>query len=205
MNGQLFLLVGREAYGRGAGHWTAFCAPLQRDSSAVQTTVDVAVDACFKSTLGLLCDALTLRESLTALAQPLHVPGGGLYYLLPVPFDPRVCRTFQSVRQIVSAVARPDAGVSDLQFLQMDALAWVPLFSDVYHVRFHTHFWADLHRVRRVLGAMSAPVSASAARAGALPLPLPTPSTPMPAPTPPPPHSFFTPSGQPPLPPLPGA
>jgi hypothetical protein len=180
VNDQILLLVGRVTYGRDTGHWSGFTAPRQNAATSSTTSLDVAAAACSSGTLGLLCDELSMREMLAHIAQPVHVPGG-TFYMLPVPFDTRLPRVFQSVRRIVHGVA-VDARGDDFRppCLSFDALAWVPLFSDTYGVRFRTPFWADLHRIRR---ALSVPRPTMPSMPVPVPVPVPAPM-PAPAPTP---------------------
>jgi hypothetical protein len=196
VNEQIMILVGRIAHGDAAGKWTAFTMPHNADVDTGATTVDAAVAACTSATFGLLLDEVSLRAMLMAYAQPMRAPYG-MYYLMPTTFDPRLPLMYQSVRRVVQTlgVAAVAAASSPPPCLRFEALAWVPLFAETYNVLFFAPFWADLHRIRRVMGAPMLPPAPA-------PMPMPMALTgsgsgsgstlqrPPPPPPPPPPPAY---------------
>ena len=121
--GLLYLLLGRERWGREEGLWSGFAGRVEsREEGAPLLT---AAREAFEESSGILGSEAELLAMLPARASLLPVRNG-VHYLLPFQFNRFLPSMFAGVqaaiRACVAAAAPPPAAA---HFLEKSAVAWV--------------------------------------------------------------------------------
>jgi hypothetical protein len=114
--GQLFLLLGRENFGRDAGAWSGFAGRMEAvDSGDVLAT---ASREGAEESSGLLGTAADLRMFLDKKAVRYAVENG-VHYLLPFQFNSYLPVMFSGVQAAIQSSTHANA-----HFLEKNAIAW---------------------------------------------------------------------------------
>ena len=119
--GTLYVLLGRERWGREAGLWSGFAGRVEpREHGAPLLT---AAREAFEESSGILGTEEDLIAILPRRASLLTV-GNGIHYLLPFQLNRFLPTTFAGVQAAIRACAGPSPTAS--HFLEKDAIAWIP-------------------------------------------------------------------------------
>jgi hypothetical protein len=152
--GAVWLLIGREAFGRDRGTWSAFAggkphrhrSTFRSDAHAERHDVFHAAREAFEESAGVLGGLDALQAHITASGRRVHA--GCAIFVVPIHWQPGLPAVFLGVRQAVAASVADATGERYSPFLEKDALEWVPLEAIPPHLPLRRSFAEDLPRVR---------------------------------------------------------